>query len=275
MEMDGIQNRGINTTRYTTDNLKQAENDAKTKEKKTSTTDNGVIKADGLNIPGMKDSVLKQLLAQRAALKVQMDQFKKDNKEAGVIQEHIDKKTSLQEEADSSLSEVNRLNGLKDDLQESYGVEEGSTEQKDLLLLEKLAEGKPMTEDEITKIKDMGPLTEYQKASLDYTIMEVEFQNRISSANDDIYNENRTISAIKQELLKNDGMIDANKEVEDLLKKVDSEIQKALLDEIKNRVNENLDIDPNTSILDNPQALLDQKKATEEDLKGLAVDEKV
>lgn len=275
MEMDGFQNRRIDATKYASDNLKQAENDAKTKGKKTSAGDNGIIKADGLNIPGMKDSALKELLAQRSALKVRLDQFKKDNKEDGVVQEHIDKKTSLQKEADSSLSEVNRLKGLKDDLQENYGVEDDSTEQKDLLLLEKLAEGKPMAEDELTKIKNMSPLTEYQKASLDYTIMEVEFQNRISAANDDIYNESRTISAIKLERLKNDGMIDANKEVEDLLEKVDSEIQKALLDEIKNRVNENLDIDPNTNILDNPQTLIDQKKATEEDLKGLAVDEKV
>jgi hypothetical protein len=121
----------------------------------------------------------------------------------------------------------------------------------------------------------MGPMTEYQRASLDYTIQETEFQSRIDDENNDFYNEARTITAIKLERLKDDPMVDANKEAEDLLKQVEGEIQKALLEEIKSRVNENLDIDPNKSILDNPQALIDQKKVTEEDIKGLAVDEKV
>lgn len=276
MDMDVIQKRRTETAQIAADKSNPAGAKGKTKEKDNAAPKNGVINAGELNVPGIKDSTLKALLAQRSALKVRLDQFKKDSKIDNTEKEHEEKKASLQREADSGLSEVNRLEGLKDELQETYGVEEDSTEQKDLHLLEKLAKGKEeLTEDEIDRVRNMGPLTEYQRAAFEYTLQEVEFQNRVDAATNDIYNENRTITAIKLERLKDDPMVDANKEAEELLNKVDAEIQKSLLEEIKNRVNENLDIDPNTSLLDNPQALIGQKKVTEEDLKGLAVDEKI
>jgi hypothetical protein len=41
------------------------------------------------------------------------------------------------------------------------------------------------------------------------------------------------------------------------------------------KVDAKLDIDPKDPILTDPKSLVDNKKVTEEDLKGLAVDEKV
>ena len=68
-----------------------------------------------------------------------------------------------------------------------------------------------------------------------------------------------TITAIKLDLLKSNPMLDAKKEAEDIMKKVDYEIQTALIKEIKNKVDENLNIDPNNPILLDPQSLVDQK----------------
>lgn len=69
--------------------------------------------------------------------------------------------------------------------------------------------------------------------------------------------------------------LEAKQQAEDVLKQVDEEIQMTLMEELKKKVNENLNIDPCDQILIDPQSLINNKKVTEEDLKGLAVDEKV
>jgi hypothetical protein len=239
--------------------------------KKTS----GTINASELNIPGNKNSTLKELLAKRAAIKVQMDQFEKDLNVADEIKTHADKRDSLQKEASSHQGEVNRINGLKNDLKETYGVEDNSDEQKNLELLEKqIATPEALTTEERDKIKNMGELSEYQEAALEYDAMAGIWQDRADQAMEDSINEDKSIEGIKLGLLKTHPMLDAKKEAEGILKKTDDEIQVAILDELKNKVNENLDIDPDKSILTELQSLVDNKKVTEEDVKGLAVDEK-
>ncbi len=236
----------------------------------------GAIQGSELNLGGQQDTTLKKLLSQRAAWQAQLDQFDKDLKMDEVITGHEDARETYKVEASTNQQEVSRLNDLTKDAKDSYGVDDGSIEQKDLELLQKqLWDKEPLTEEERNSISEMGPLTEYQKIAMEYTSMAKVFQTRADSAVQGAENESRTISAIKLELLKSQPMVEAKKLAEDFLVKVDEEIQLALLEEIKSRVSENLNIDPNTQILTDPQALINQKKATEEDLKGLAVDEKV
>jgi hypothetical protein len=234
------------------------------------------VQGSELNLTGTQDTALRQLLAQKAAWQIQLDQFDSDQKMDGVINGHANNRETLKEEALTNQKESARLYGLIEEAKGSYCVEDDSTEQKDLELLQKQMLGKePLTEDELVRITEMGPLTEYQKAALDYTSMVKIFDSRATAANEGALNESRTISAIKLELLKTHPMVDAKKDAEGMLKQVDEEIQQLLLEEIKKRVGENLDIDTDTQILTDPGALINQKKATEEDLKGLAVDEKV
>jgi hypothetical protein len=277
MELGAIQSKSTNTYRSTVGKSETVELKDKIDEKrnKNKSETTGSIKAGELNLQDGNGWTIKELFAQRAALKIQLDQYENDTRLDGVIQEHIDMKASLREGSDADQSQVNRLESLKGDLKKTYGVEDGSTEQKDYLILEKQALEKELTDEEQNRLVNMGPMTDYQNAAMEYTKMEKEFIKRINKATNDYFNENRSITAIKLGRLKDSPMVDAKKEAEDLLKKVDGEIQKSLVEELKNRVNDNLDIDPNASILDNPKTLIDQKKATEEDLKGLAVDEKV
>jgi hypothetical protein len=276
MELGVITNRSTDAYKTTIDKTGTVQLKDKAEEKnKNSSETSGSIKANELKLPDNREWTIKELFARKSALKIQMDQFEKDSDLDGVIQEHEQRKEALLEEAGINQSQVNRLESLKEDLKDTNGIEENSTEQKDFLILEKQALGKELTGEESAKLAGMGPLTDYQKAALDYTTMQAEFQKRASKAGEDYFNENRAITAIKLGRLKDNPMVDAKKEAEDMLKQVDGEIQQSLIEEIKSRVNEKLDIDPNASILDNPQVLIDQKKATEEDLKGLAVDEKV
>lgn len=235
-----------------------------------------IINANEINLIGQQSSTLKELFAKKAAWKLQTDQFKKDLETDENIKNHADRMNSLLKEAKENQSEYNRLNNLKVDLKETYSIEDDSSEQQDLELLEKQLKNKEsLTEEEKDRLNNMGPLTEYQKAAFEYATMAEVFLGRAETAVKESKKEAGTISAIKQELLKNSPMIDAKKEAEDLLETVDEEIQKAIIEELKKRVNDKLDIDPQDEIMTDPQKLIEKKKVTEEDIKGLAVDEKV
>lgn len=270
MAISGIQNNeGMNYSIKAVEKGKQAED--------KNTSKSGLnINAENLTLAGDQNNKLKELFGQKAALKLQLDQFKQDLITDDSIKDHIEKGKKALEEAGVNQKQINQLKSLKKDLKDSYGIEDDSQEQKDLELLEKQAENKiPLTKEEKDRIAKMGPLTEYQTASLEYTNVSVVFQMRAEAATEQYINENKSVSAIKLERLKDDPMVDVKKDAKKLLDKVDGEIQQALVEELKNKVNENLDVDPNKSILQDPQALVDQKKVTEEDLKGLAVDERV
>jgi len=275
MEKITYQNTNYTKAENTTIKVNGAEKDSKTQvdSKKTETN---VIDASEINLVGKQDSKLKNLFAKKAAWEVQMEQFEKDSMINDSINEHGKNRENYLNEAYTNNTEVNRLMGLKADLKETYAVEDDSQEQQDLELLEKKFDNKnTFTQEEKDRLANMGPLTDYQKAAMEYKAMAKVFKDRADSAAEGAKNENKTITAIQLESLKVHPMVDAKKDAEEMLNQVNEEIQKSLLDEIKNRVDENLNVDPNKSILDDPQALINQKKATEEDLKGLAVDEKV
>lgn len=235
-----------------------------------------IIKGNELNLIGQKESFLKELLAQRAALKVQLDQFEKDLKVDDRLLEHAFKKDTLLQDAKTNQDEVLKINSLKKDLKESLGIEDDSQEQKDLELLEKKAKGdEELTEEELKRVANMGPLTEYQQAALEYISMADIFLERSEDAAKKSENEARTITAIKLGLLKSSPMVKAKEEAEEILAKVDKEIQQAIVQELKNKVDENIEIVPEDQLLMNPQALFKKRKLTEEDLKGLAVDEQI
>ncbi|HWT76472.1 MAG TPA: hypothetical protein VN258_17380 [Mobilitalea sp.] len=273
MELGALQGKAVGHNYSITEQQNQAVNKTeRNKDKKSSEN----INANELNLVGQSNSNLKELFAKKSAWKLQTDQFDKDLETDENLKGHAQRRDDLYQEAHENQSEVNRLNSLKEDLKKTYSVSDDSAEQKDLELLEKLYKGKePLSKEEVDRLNNMGPLTEYQKVSLEYTSMADVFQKRADNASEGVYNENRTISAIKLELLKSSPMEEAKKEAEDMLQKVDEEIQKALLEELKKKVNENLDINPQDQIMTDPQNLINQKKVTEEDLKGLAVDEKV
>lgn len=272
MEVISMQGNNNVTSAMNVDKNNSAENKTNSNSQKAGLN----IKADGLKLAGDTNSKLKQLFGQKTALKVVLDQFGRDMKVDDAIQGHVDSQEDYLKEASLNQDQIQRLNALKKDLKESFAIEDDSQEQKDLELLEKeVNTPEKLTKEEKARIASMGELTQYQKASLDYTSMAAEFQSRADKAVNQYVNEIRTVDAIKLGLLKDNPMVDAKKEAEDILTKVDEEIQLAIIDEIKNKVNENLEIDPNKNILTDPQSLIDQKKVTEEDLKGLAVDEKV
>ncbi len=247
----------------------------KRQEQVTEKENTDIIKATDLNLAGAQDNELKKLLGQKAALQIQLSQFEKELEMDATIQNHAENREALLKEAGTNQEQVRRLNQLKSELKESNDIDDDSMEQQDLLLLEKKLAGKDLTKEEKARLDSMGPLTEYQKAALEYSKMADIYQKRAEAAVEGSIQEGKTISAIKLERLKSHPMADANELAEELLKQVDDEVKKSLAQEVMTRVKDNLDIVEEDQLLNNPQALIDKKKVTQEDLKGLAVDEKV
>lgn len=246
--------------------------------KETGNTDSveDYINAGDLHLTGQQDSRLKSLFAQKVAWETQLEQFKKDTELDESIKKHAENSEAYLKEADLNQNEVGRLKQLKDDLKKAYGIEEDSIEQSDLELWEKKVEGsETLSQEELDRMDQMGPLTDYQEASLEYTFMSKVFQQRADQSVEASIIGNKTISAIKLGRLKTHPMIDAKKEAEAFLEQINEEIRIEITEEIKNKVNENLDIKPEEQLLTKPQALINQKKITEEDIKGLTVDETV
>ncbi len=240
--------------------------------------DSNTIQASDLNLAGSQDTELKKLLGQKAALQVQLKQFEEELEKDAEIQGYADKKDALLKEAGENQDEVKRLSKLKAELKESHNIDDNSQEQKDLLVRENLQKkqmsGQPLTKEERELLNNMGPMTQYQEASLEYSKMIHTYQKRAEDAVENSFNASRTANAMKLERLKSDPMAKANKEAQELLKQVDDDIKKALAQEVAERVKDNLDIKEEDQLLTNPQALVDKKKVTEEDLKGFAVDER-
>lgn len=268
MEIGSVQNSNYNNY----NEVYQKNDNAKVKNSENNVSD--TIQAGELNLGGQLDSRLKSLLGQKAALETQLYQFEQDSEIDDELKNRANRKDECLKEAESNTQEINRIKKMKEELKQTYGIEDDSIEEKDLKLLEKKAKWpEALTKEELDRLENMGPLTEYQKAALDYTKMESVFRERANDAIDGYRQELWAIDAIKLERLKSNPMIDAKKEAEAFLEKINREVMEAIAEEVKNKVNENLDIKPEEQLLTNPQALVDQKKLTKEDLKGLAVDE--
>lgn len=275
MELGGIQGNPIGKNYAITEQLGTNVNKSEAEDKKVKKSSEN-INASELNLGGIQAGSLKELFGKKMAWKLQVDQFDRDLDVENKINGHSERSKTLLNEAQDNQTDADRLTKLKNDMKETYAIDDESIEQKDLELLEKQAKGKvPLTDEEKNRLASMGPLTEYQTNALDFSKMVNEFQKRADDARADSAIELRTIDAIKLDLLKSNPMLEAKEQAEDILKQVDEEIQKTLVEELKKKVNENLNLDPTDQIILDPQSLINNKKVTEEDLKGLAVDEKV
>ncbi len=233
------------------------------------------INAGELTIFKRPDTELKRLLAQKAAVKKQLDQFKRDAKIDQEIDKHAAKRDAYAEEAAGSYDQMSKTGAAKDDLKKAYGITEDCPEEKDLKLIKKLYQGEALSKEELDHLAGMGPLTEYQKQSLEYDAMIDIWEKNIVKANEKAHGETRMIDGIKLDRLKTHEMVDAKEAAAEILKAMEEDIQKAIAQEIKKRAMENLNLKEDDQLPADPQDLIHKKLVNEEDIKGLAVDERV
>ncbi len=189
------------------------------------------------------DIALKKIEARKNAIKVILSAFTGDMETDEILNERAQHANELQREKKQAQDEINKINDQKQEIKEAYGIADDSEEQKNLELLEKQSRiacgsAETLSEEEKERLNNMGPLTEYQQAALEYDGMENYWRGLTDDAEKELINENRTISAIKIERLKSHAMADANKEAQDIIRSAGKEIIGMLMDNVKDKVDE-------------------------------------
>ncbi|MGB8454787.1 MAG: hypothetical protein WCD89_20965 [Anaerocolumna sp.] len=259
MAMERINNQDNRKSVYyqsaASDEKTQGKQDGVENNKKDKGTD--TIYGGNLKL-GQNDIFAKKEQMKKKAMKVLMDAFSGEQK----IDENLDERRSniekLKKEADRSSGELNRISDLKQELKETCGINDDSIEQKDLELLEKKQDYDngfsitPLTKEEEERVKNMGSLTEYQQAALEYHNMESTWRKRLNDTNNTITIENRNIEAIQLDRLKTHNIVDASKDSQKIMDTASKEFIGGLLEEAKDNVDDKIedDVDKDEKIKD-------------------------
>lgn len=191
----------------------------------------------------------KRAQARKQAAKVIRDQFANDNKVTDSMDELRARNAEIEEELTVLGKEKKGYMEERDALQEKYGVDPDSQEQKDLDLLRKannyfkMGNLSVLTEEELNRLAEMGGRTEYQQRVLEYDSV----IGRIESQETELWNEkkanNSSIRGSKQAILEAGGKgIRAAKEAaEDILQAASDAIIGMLWEDAKSHVDEEME----------------------------------
>ena len=196
------------------------------------------------DLNGIQDNILlKQQKARKEALKVVTDTWSGDKKIDAGLKERRERIKSLQEEVGNAQKELADIARQQEDLQERYGVDADSAEQKDLELLLKEREEKrnpevSLTKEERERLAELKgqELTEYQSRVLELDSYGDYHRKVIAEGEKQIKIENQIIKDTKLERLKKDPMQKAQEQAEAIEEAAGKEILGMLAEEGKEHV---------------------------------------
>ena len=202
------------------------------------------------NLNQKLDSIAqKKQKAQQQAMKIVGDAFEGDRKIDQDMEARREKIRLLQADIRKAQAEVNDMEARRDALKGTYGIQEGSVEEKELALLEKEADAKMSWKkifltkeerEELARIKEDG-LTEYQQRSLEMKEYNAYYEKQIYDMNMQIKEEDAMIRATKLERLKSSPMVKAQEQAEDVMEAASKEIVGMLMDEAKDHIDEEME----------------------------------
>lgn len=178
--------------------------------------------------------LMRKQLAKKRAMKVVSDAWAGDKKIDSDIE---DRRTHIQElrsEMIENADAVADYKARKEALKEEYGITDDSQEQKDLELME---ETKAWRHDGF----DKKSLTEYQQRAIELAEIIDDRQTKADDAEKVIIEENAAIRSTRIERLKYHGMVDAQKEADEINAAASKEAIGMLIGEAKDHVDETLE----------------------------------
>ncbi len=191
----------------------------------------------------------KKKRAQQQAMQIVGDAFEGDRKIDRDMEARREKIRVLQEEIQKAQSEVNDMEAKRKALKEVYGIQDGSTEQKELDLLEKASDAALSFKEirltreereEVERIKADG-LTEYQKRSLEMKEYSDYYEKQIHEMQTQIKEEDMMLRSAKLERLKSSPMVKAEKQADAVMEAAGEEIIGMLIEEAKEKIDEDLE----------------------------------
>lgn len=146
--------------------------------------------------------------AQKNALKKILEQFTSDLEVDNAIKDSEVQREELTKEIEKYNEELNKIEQAQKELKEEYGITDGCEEEENLELLRKSVNDPfSLTEEDMTKLEEMGEITDYQKAALEYDAQAEVWEERKADAMGKVDNTGKQIEAIKLERLKADPMV--------------------------------------------------------------------
>lgn len=142
---------------------------------------------------------------------------------------------------------MNEITRQEEQLKEDWDIADDSEEQRNLELRLKAKEAmRPgskveMTADEWKQYSQLGPMSEYEQAVMDWEKEKDVFRKDLEDANKEISIQTQVIRGTKQEMLKYHGMDDATVLAEETLQTASKEIIGMLMQEGADNIQEKLD----------------------------------
>lgn len=224
----------------------QADNKRIQEEQKNQKAQGSTLFAGNLNI-NQDNIFLKKQRAQKEALKGVLDQFVSDKQIDDSLEEQKNRMAELESNISNAQQEIKQIDAGKENLRNEYGVDINSQEQKDLEILEKQRRNSVLgvtsaedmlTEEELDRLKNMGPLTDYQKLAFDYGSKRDTLEKGQIDSQREMLATSSSIEYTKQELLKSDPMVKQQKLADKILEASSKEIIGELVDEAKEKIEE-------------------------------------
>lgn len=148
--------------------------------------------------------------AQKDALKKILEVFENDLEIDQTIKNSEQHKEELAKDIKKYNEELDKIDVARKELKEEYGITDDCEEEENLNLLRKsLSDPLSITEDEMTKLEEMGQITDYQKAALEYDAQEEVWQQLKEDALKEHRAESGNVQGIKLERLKSNPMTKA------------------------------------------------------------------
>lgn len=181
----------------------------------------------------------KKAKAQRDALRRIVDVFEADMKIDQTLKNSALHKEELAEQVKQYDAEINKLTQAQQELKEEYGITDDSEEEQNLNLIRKsLSDPFSVTEEDMEMLEKMGPLTKYQRASLELDAAKEVWQNLKDDAIAAHKGESSKIQGINLERLKSDPMVGAQKEAQAIKDAARDSIITMLREEAKEKIDE-------------------------------------
>lgn len=153
----------------------------------------------------------------------------------GKLNEHIQ---MLQKENEGYNSFINDLKSQMKQLQEDYGVADGSEEQKDLEILKKLHDKSSLTKEETERLSEMGEQTEYQKQAMELYAQADDLKTKMADNQKQISGDTKTIRSIKINKLKSKAMLEAQQAKDDIMEAASKEAVSMMIQDAQQTIDE-------------------------------------
>lgn len=226
--------------------VNQAEYNAGTLQEGSGSVFAGSLKPEDKRTQTERQMEQKRGLAQKQAMKLIGEAWKKDTKASENIKNLGQMKEAALSELQEFKAKIKAIEDGKAELQEKYGVASDSQEQKDLELLERYQDvrngdySEGFTKEELERLKELQnmPRTEYQERALSLNAGKGIFQVEINKKEQEIISLTGSITQSKLAQLKSQDMIKAEAAAGEILDATDKEIFAELLQQGVDHIDE-------------------------------------